>query len=64
MLVNFLPKGAASGDGTPCDIRPGRRIDASCSFPGDGVFRVLLFAGAKQYGRYEHVGTIEAVRRG
>jgi transglutaminase/protease-like cytokinesis protein 3 len=64
MLASFLPKGVTSGERTRCEVRPGPRIDVSCSFPGDGVFRVLLFAGAERFGSYEHVGTIEAVHRG
>ncbi|MCC6903270.1 MAG: hypothetical protein IT377_30135 [Polyangiaceae bacterium] len=62
VLASFVRKGAApDARGAPCAVRGGPRVGVSCKLPEDGVFRVLLFAGPKQFGSYEHVGTFEAV---
>ena len=62
VLANFEPKGAPpDARDEPCEVRAGPRVGVSCKLPHDGVFRVLLFAGPQQYGRFEHVGTFEAV---
>jgi hypothetical protein len=61
--ASFSPKGIDSGMPDRCEIRQGPRITATCSFPTQGVFSVLLFANTEQFGTFQHIGTFEAVRR-
>ena len=63
ILASLAPKGVDSDMPERCKVQPGPRIVASCSFPGDGVFRVKLFANAEQFSMYNHVATFEAVKR-
>jgi hypothetical protein len=62
VMAKFTPKGAG-GPESNCDVKPGRQIAISCAFAKDGLYRMLLFAGAQPYGRYQHIATFEAVRR-
>jgi hypothetical protein len=63
ITASFSPKGVESDMPDRCEIRQGSRITATCSFPTPGVFSVLLFANAEQFGTFQHIATLEAVKR-
>jgi len=61
--ASFSPKGVDSDMPDRCQIRNGPKITANCSFPAVGVYSVLLFANTEEFGTFQHIATLEAVRR-
>ncbi|MEM9073003.1 MAG: transglutaminase domain-containing protein [Myxococcota bacterium] len=60
LLVDFRPKDG--GTSTRCEVSQGAALRATCEFPASGIYRVVLFASAEQYGsQYHGVGSIQAV---
>jgi hypothetical protein len=46
--------------GRTVDCKVSSHTQARCEFPSSGTYDVHLFASAKQYGKYEHVASIQA----
>lgn len=66
-LGQFLMATSEPEDGGPkqkCNVVPGHELGVHCLLSAPGVYRVRLFASAKQYNAmYDQVGALEAVER-
>jgi len=61
--ASFALKGAARNPANRCAIQNGRTVTARCIFPTEGAYSVLLFANTQEFGTFDHIATLEAVKR-
>jgi transglutaminase-like putative cysteine protease len=45
-----------------CDVEQGSSVSVRCALPDEGTYRVKLFSSRKEYGTYQWIGEIEALR--
>jgi transglutaminase-like putative cysteine protease len=47
-----------------CDVEQGPAVSVRCALPDEGKYRVALFSNREEYGTYQGIGEIEALRGG
>lgn len=62
LLVSVLRHGAR-GEAARCDSDGAGNLKVFCPIPSTGIFDVVFFAGAEQYGTHSSVGGIQVTRR-
>jgi hypothetical protein len=45
-----------------CDVEQGPSISVRCALPDEGTYRVVLLSNREEYGTYQWIGEIEALR--
>jgi hypothetical protein len=60
LMARYADEDGGRGD---CAVQAGEPAAVTCAFPRPGTYRVHLFVGRQQYGRYAGVGEFEAQNR-